>query len=59
MDAALMKRPSAFIPVGMSAIALAIVLGYAAMFGIARQADEVFEPHRFEFELGPEAAELV
>ena len=48
MDAALMKRPSAFIPVGMSAIALAIVLSYAAMFGIARQADEGTAAHMWQ-----------
>jgi len=48
MDAALMKRPSAFIPVGMSAIALAIVLGYAAIFGIARQADEGTAAHTWQ-----------
>jgi hypothetical protein len=36
----MLKRPSALIPVAMSITALAIVIGYAAMFGVARQADE-------------------
>jgi hypothetical protein len=36
----LLKRPSAFIPLAMSAGALATVIGYATMFGTARQADE-------------------
>jgi len=45
MDCALLKRPSAFIPVAMSAVALAVVIGYAAMFGIARQADEGSAAH--------------
>ena len=45
MDSALLKRPSAFIPVAMSAVALAVVIGYAAMFGIARQADEGSAAH--------------
>lgn len=45
MDAALIKRPSAFIPVAMSAAALATVLAYAAMFGTARQPDEGTAAH--------------
>jgi len=45
MDCALLKRPSAFIPVAMSAVALAVVIGYAAMFGVARQADEGSAAH--------------
>lgn len=36
----MLKRPSAFVPVAMSAVALAIVIGYAVLFGTARQADE-------------------
>jgi hypothetical protein len=45
MDGALFKRPSALIPVAMSVAALATVIGYAAMFGIARQADEGAAAH--------------
>ena len=45
MDGTLLKRPSAFIPVAMSAVALAVVIGYAAMFGVARQADEGSAAH--------------
>jgi len=41
----LLKRPSALIPVAMSVTALAIVIGYAAMFGTARQADEGTAAH--------------
>ena len=33
MDATLLRRPSAVIPVAMSVAALATVMGYAAMFG--------------------------
>ena len=36
----LLRPSSALIPVTMSLIALGIVLGYATMFGTARQADE-------------------
>jgi hypothetical protein len=49
MDGALLKRPSALIPVAMSIAALAIVIGYAAMFGIARQADEGAAAHVWQF----------
>jgi hypothetical protein len=45
MDAQLLKRPSALLPVGMSVAALAIVIGYAAMFGTARQTDEGTAAH--------------
>jgi len=45
MNAELLKRPSAYVPVAMSVTALSIVLGYAAMFGIARQADEGTAAH--------------
>ena len=48
MDARLLKDPSAFIPVAMSVAALAIVLGYAAMFGVARQADEGTAAHLWQ-----------
>jgi hypothetical protein len=49
MDAALLKRPSALMPVAMSGAALAIVIGYAAMFGTARHADEGTAAHIWQF----------
>jgi hypothetical protein len=48
MDAALLKRPSALMPVAMSVAALAIVIGYAAMFGTARQVDEGTAAHLWQ-----------
>ena len=45
MNSALLKQPSALVPVAMSAAALATVIGYAAMFGVARQADEGTAAH--------------
>ena len=45
MDSALLKRPGALIPVAMSIAALTTVIGYAAMFGTARQADEGAAAH--------------
>ena len=49
MNGALLKRPSALIPISMSIAALAVVLGYAAMFGIARQPDEGTAAHLWQF----------
>jgi hypothetical protein len=48
MDGALLKRPSALIPVAMSIAALAIVIGYAAMFGTAHQEDEGTAAHLWQ-----------
>jgi hypothetical protein len=44
----LMKKPSAFIPVAMSLVALAVVLGHVALFGAAREADEGTAAHLFQ-----------
>jgi hypothetical protein len=48
MDAALLKRPSAFMPLAMSAFALALVVGYAVMFGTEPQEDEGTAAHLFQ-----------
>ena len=45
MHAALLKRPTALIPIAMSFTALATVIAYATMFGTARQADEGTAAH--------------
>jgi hypothetical protein len=42
---AILKNPSAFLPVAMSFGALATVMIYVAMFGTARQADEGTAAH--------------
>jgi hypothetical protein len=42
---ALMKQPSAFLPVAMSLAALATVLVHVARFGAAREADEGTAAH--------------
>ena len=52
MDGAPLKRPSALIPVAMSLAALAAVIGYAAMFGTARQADEGAAAHVWQLLMG-------
>jgi hypothetical protein len=44
----LLKRPSGVIPLAMSGVALAIVVGYATMFGTARQPDEGAAAHLWQ-----------
>ena len=46
MNIATMKQPSALFPMAMSLVA--IVLGHAAMFGIAHEADEGTAGHLFQ-----------
>ena len=41
----MLKRPSTLLPVAMSFAALATVIAYATMFGVARQADEGTAAH--------------
>ena len=41
----ILKQPSAFLPLGMSLIALAIVIAHVALFGTAREADEGTAAH--------------
>ena len=48
MDMTLLRRPSAVIPLAMSVAALATVVGYAATFGVARQADEGTAAHLWQ-----------
>ena len=43
-----MKQPSAWLPVAMSLVALALVLGHVAMYGAAREADEGTAAHLFQ-----------
>jgi hypothetical protein len=47
-----LKRPSAFIPIALSLIALSLVLGHIAMFGTARQADEGAAAHLWQLLMG-------
>ncbi len=39
------RQPSAFLPVAMSLVALALVLGYVALFGVVHEADEGTAAH--------------
>ncbi len=45
---AMIKRPSAFLPLAMSLGALAVVLGHVALFGAAREVDEGAAAHIFQ-----------
>jgi hypothetical protein len=52
---AVMKRPSAFLPVAMSLAALALVLGHVALYGAAREADEGTAAHLFQLLMAAQA----
>ena len=39
------RQPSAFLPVAMSLVALALVLGHVALFGVVHEADEGTAAH--------------
>lgn len=43
-----LKQPSAWLPLALSVAALAVVLGYIARFGTARQADEGLAAHLWQ-----------
>jgi hypothetical protein len=43
-----LRRPSAFLPVAMSSVALALVLGRIAFVGVAREADEGALAHTWQ-----------
>ena len=45
---AILKRPSAILPITMSLTALAIVLGHIAIYGAAREADEGTAAHLWQ-----------
>ena len=49
MSATPMKQPSAILPVAMSIVALALVLGHVAVYGIVHEADEGTPAHLFQF----------
>lgn len=48
MDIALLKKPSAWLPVAMSATALALLCGYLARYGIERSGDEGAVAHSWQ-----------
>jgi hypothetical protein len=48
MKAALLRKPSALLPIVMSLAALGLVLGHAAIYGIVHEADEGTAAHLFQ-----------
>jgi hypothetical protein len=48
MNVSLKKEPSALLPIIMSVVALLLVLGHAAVFGIVHEADEGTPAHLFQ-----------
>ena len=45
---AIIREPSAFLPLAMSLTALAIVLGHIALFGVTHEADEGTPAHLWQ-----------
>jgi hypothetical protein len=45
---AMVRHPSAFLPLAMSLTALALVLGHVAMFGVVHEADEGATAHLWQ-----------
>jgi hypothetical protein len=45
---ATIRQPSAFLPIAMSLVALALVLGHVALFGIVHEADEGTAAHLWQ-----------
>ena len=45
---AILRQPSAFLPLAMSLIALTLVLGNVAMFGVVHEADEGTAAHLWQ-----------
>ena len=48
MKVSLMKQPSALLPLGMSLVALLMVLAHAAIVGVVHEADEGTAAHVFQ-----------
>ena len=44
----LVKKPSAFLPLVMSSVALAVLVGHLLLFGAARETDEGAAAHLFQ-----------
>jgi len=42
------RKPSAFLPVAMSLVALALVLGHVALFGVVHETDEGTAAHLWQ-----------
>ena len=59
MNVSLVKRPSAWLPIVMSLVALAVVLGHVAIFGTAREADEGTAAHIWQILMAAQAPIVV
>jgi hypothetical protein len=55
MDTSTLKRPSALVPIAMSATALLIVLLHLARYGVTREADEGTAAHLWQLLMAGQA----
>ncbi len=58
-DVLLLKKPSAFLPLIMSASALGILLGYLAIFGVVHETDEGTAAHIFQLLMGMQVPVII
>jgi hypothetical protein len=56
---AMMKKPSAFLPLAMSLVALVVLAAHLAMFGTAREADEGTAAHLWQLLMAAQVPLLV
>jgi len=56
---AILKQPSAFLPLAMSLTALAVVLGHVARFGVVHEADEGTAAHIWQLLMAAQMPVLV
>lgn len=57
--AAVVRQPSAFVPLTMSLTALALVLGHIGIYGVAREADEGAVAHLWQILMAGQMPVLV
>ncbi len=50
-----LKKPAAFLPIGMSLIAFGVVVAHVAVFGVAREADEGAAAHLWQLLMAGQA----
>ena len=55
MNGSPMKQPSALLPIAMSIVALALVLGHVAVFGVVHEADEGTAAHLWQLLMAGQA----
>ena len=53
------RQPTAVLPLIMSSVALVVVLGHLAIYGVAREADEGAAAHLFQLLMGAQVPIII